>query len=206
MGTPAEDPTARALNDKMSEIVNEAKKKMEELTGKAWGKAGDFLDQPAVALGADPSANSISASSQSVYWSQQFAKLDVSALTASFDAFKVDESGISFMGAKLYEFPWVSAIEKKVGTASASAKELEELKARVASAEQTLSADSVRTAESRNRDIYGYKEESERSLRRIKEIHGDARAFADDVEHRTNAAKDELVRVVRAIDEALASS
>lgn len=202
MGTPVEDP-ASILNEKLSEIINEAKKKMEEVAADAWGKAGSFLDQPAVALGADPNADSINASSQSLYYSQQFGKFDVSALTASFDAFKVDEGGISFMGAKVYEFPWVSKLEEKFGTASASAKKVKDLERRVAAAEQTLNADSLHTAESRNREIYNYKEESERSLRRIKEIHGDAKVFAGDVERRTNAAKDELLRIIQTIDQAL---
>jgi hypothetical protein len=75
----------------------------------------------------DPDGSSIAASSQGLYWSQQAAKLDVSALTASFDGFKVDESGIYLMGAKVYEFPWVSALEEKFGTASASAREVKTL-------------------------------------------------------------------------------
>ncbi|MEU1177213.1 hypothetical protein ABZ464_06115 [Streptomyces sp. NPDC005820] len=212
MSPPPEDPTSN-LDRQISEIINAAKEQVEaafgEFTsavGKTWGKAGELLDTPAVALGADPSLGPVNASSQSLYWSQQFGKFDVSAVTASFDGLKVDESGISFMGAKVYEFPWVSKLENKFGTASASAKELKALEERVASAEQTLSEDSLRTAATRNREIYGYKEESERSLRRIKEIHRDARAFAGDVEHRTNAAKDELLRVVQVINEAIGSS
>ncbi|MEW2621236.1 hypothetical protein [Streptomyces sp. NPDC048106] len=193
------------LNEQLAEIVSETKKKIEEVTGAAWDSAGSFLDKPAVAMHADPNASSINASSQALYYSQQLGKFDVSAVTTSFDAFKVDESGISFMGAKLYEFPWVSKIEEKFGTASASAKKVEDLEKRMATAEQTINGD-ARTAESRNREIYGYKEESERSFQRIKDIHGEAKTFAQDVERRTNAAKDELVRVIEAIDQAIGRS
>lgn len=196
-----------ALNRQISDIIQSAKEKVQTAFGEFTSAVSDYgWDAPAVALGADPDAPSKNASSQFLYWSQQFAKVDVSAVTASFDGLKLDESGVSFMGAKLYEFPLVSKIEKKLGTASAGAKELEALEARVAEAERTLNSDSVRTAASRNHEIYGYKEESERSLRRIKEIHGDARAFAGDIEHRTNAAKDELLHVIQVINDAIGAS
>ncbi|MER5433895.1 hypothetical protein [Streptomyces sp. NPDC002588] len=152
MSTPVEDPAINSVNEYVSGIINEAKKKLEEFgsaIGKVWGSAGEALDTPAVALGAAPDASSISASSQSLYWSQQAGKVDVSVATASFDAFKVDESGISFMGAKIYEFPWVSKLENKFGTASASAKELKELEARFSTAEQTRTAEQGETNEIR---------------------------------------------------------
>ncbi|MFB7112978.1 hypothetical protein [Streptomyces sp. NPDC056291] len=114
----------------LNNMISEIKKDLDAIGNAiASGASGDY---PAVVLGADPTLPSISASSQSLYWSQQAAKVDVTAVTASFDGFKVDESGVYLMGAKIYEFPWVSALEGKFGTASASAREVEAIKVRVA--------------------------------------------------------------------------
>ncbi|WP_416977640.1 hypothetical protein [Streptomyces sp. T028] len=150
MTTPVPGTDLSPLNDRISELINDAKAKLEELGssfGSAWGATGSILDTPAVAMGADPNASSIAATSQSLYWSQQAGKLDVSAVTASADVLKLDESGVSFMGAKLYEFPWVSAIEKKFGTASASAKDLENLKAEISKIDEGLTRAGEKTEE-----------------------------------------------------------
>ncbi|MFB7324108.1 MULTISPECIES: hypothetical protein [unclassified Streptomyces] len=79
----------------------------------------------------------VSASYQTLYSSVQAFKVDLEAIAVTGTAFKVDESGVYLMGAKVYEFPWVSALEGKFGTASASAKELGALEERVASMERS---------------------------------------------------------------------
>ncbi|MFF5299031.1 hypothetical protein ACFY5F_06670 [Streptomyces sp. NPDC013161] len=124
-------PTEQGSDDigkKISEILNSMVDQVNHYFEETYSKVGSALEKPVEWLKhVDPDGSSIAASSQALYWSQQAAKLDVSAVTASFDGFKVDESGIYLMGAKVYEFPWVSALEERFGTASASASKLKTL-------------------------------------------------------------------------------
>ncbi|MFE4058543.1 hypothetical protein ACFXP3_20000 [Streptomyces sp. NPDC059096] len=58
-------------------------------------------------------------------------------------------------------------------------------------------------AAAHNREIHQYKLESTRYFNSIKEMHGDAKVFQEDIKRRTSTARDEFVRIVRTIDEAL---
>ncbi|WP_432134198.1 hypothetical protein [Streptomyces sp. bgisy154] len=122
------NPAFRELSNFVNGMIDQINHHIEV----AYSSVGSAFEAPANWLKhMDPDGSSINASSQSLYWSEQLAKFDVSAVTASFDGFKVDESGVYLMGAKIYEFPWVSALENGRGTASAAARTVTALEGRV---------------------------------------------------------------------------
>jgi hypothetical protein len=164
------------------------------------------LDSELIKTGLGGPPRAISPSTQGLYSSQSGAKIDLSGATVAVDTIKADESGFYIAGAKVFQWPWVGKLEKLFGTESASSKDLKKAEDRIKALETLAASDAGRTAASQNRDIYGYKEESERSLGRIKEIHTEARVFADEINRRTNEAKDELLRVVNVIDQAIGGS
>ncbi|MFJ4825145.1 hypothetical protein ACIP5L_17900 [Streptomyces bacillaris] len=62
---------------------------------------GEGLEKIAVALGADPAAGSINASSQTLYWSTQSFKFDPTLITFAPDAIQITPKGIELFGVNV---------------------------------------------------------------------------------------------------------
>ncbi|AGK79365.1 hypothetical protein ACIOHB_15760 [Streptomyces microflavus] len=62
---------------------------------------GEALEKIAVALGADPAADSINASSQTLYWSTQSFKFDPTLVTFAPDAVQITPKGIEIFGVNV---------------------------------------------------------------------------------------------------------
>ncbi|TGZ12087.1 hypothetical protein [Streptomyces rhizosphaericola] len=62
---------------------------------------GEGLEKIAVALGADPAADSINASSQTLYWSTQTFKFDPTLITFAPDAVQITPKGIEIFGVNV---------------------------------------------------------------------------------------------------------
>ncbi|MGD9485028.1 hypothetical protein WDH52_17520 [Streptomyces sp. TRM70308] len=194
--------SAFGSNGTPSEIVAEFVRKTIEgdpkvnsVIGEKWGAP---FDEAAAFMNSDGQNESVNAASQVLYYSTQLEKIDLSALTLSYDALKMDEQGVTFLGAKVYDWPWIDGLEKWLGTASPDNSE------NSSQTPQRPQASPVDTARESNREIYSLKVESERSYTRIRTIHTEAKAFTQDIESKTRRAGEEFVRIVRTIDQALA--
>ncbi|MBW1601328.1 hypothetical protein JJV70_04260 [Streptomyces sp. JJ66] len=77
-------------------------------------QVGNTFDAIENSLDQGDTNESVNASSQALYWSTQLAKVDLSAVTTAFDVFKIDETGISVAGVKVWTPPYIPALEDRI--------------------------------------------------------------------------------------------
>ncbi|MCX2968781.1 MULTISPECIES: hypothetical protein [Streptomyces] len=76
---------------------------------------GDAFDNAAAFMNSEGQNESVNAASQALYYSTQAVKFDASFATIAADVIKLDETGLSIAGARVFDMPWIGSLERATG-------------------------------------------------------------------------------------------